>query len=48
MEVEGFEEYIVKPYAYMYREYTKFADELVKILAEEYPWFGEALTSFQY
>ncbi len=46
MEVKGLEETILRLYSYLLSEYTKFGDELVKLLLENFPWFGQVLDYF--
>ncbi len=40
------DEYLIKPLAYIYSEYTSFADELTKVLINQFPWFRNILSDF--
>ncbi len=43
MELEEIRDWGLRGFCYLYSEYIKFTDELVKVLIEQFPWFGDVL-----
>lgn len=46
IESSDIEEYVLKPFCYLYNEYVRFADELTRVLIEQLPWLANVLDRF--